>query len=171
LVELRSRQSCSFSDPRRSLYVSCMGTPCAKFYCCYLADRGLHPSYVQVSWCRHVGIARIGATGPGCMNFVTWKQGIIFVPNLEFLGLVVKDRTRVGRKPGYGRWRCERLSRDPPFHIRSSRSQTSGANAHRCLRRTPIAESTSESTARALVEPWRLVPATQHATRPELHFF
>ena len=37
------------------------------------------------------------------MNFVTWKQGTIFVPNLEFLGLVVKDRTRVGRTPGYGR--------------------------------------------------------------------
>lgn len=92
------------ADLRRSLYVSCMGTPCAKFYCCYLADRGLHPPYVQVSWCRHVGIARIGATRPGCRNFLTWKQGIIFVPNLEFLGLVVKDRTRVLADAWVGRW-------------------------------------------------------------------
>jgi hypothetical protein len=39
-----------------------MGTLCAKFYCSYLADRGLDLPYVQVSRCRDVGIARGGAT-------------------------------------------------------------------------------------------------------------
>jgi hypothetical protein len=38
----------------------------------------------------------------------------------------VRGRTRVG-ETRVRRWSYERLSRDPPLHIRSSRSQTSGA--------------------------------------------
>jgi len=106
----------------------------------------------------------------GSTNFVTWRQGTIFLPSLESCVHRAKGirnparectegkrafrerrtlfwmrfarnclsspelfwRWSWGAVPGWGetrvrRWSYERLSRDPPLHIRSSRSQTSGA--------------------------------------------
>jgi hypothetical protein len=105
----------------------------------------------------------------GSTNFVTWRQGTIFVPSLESCVHRAKEIRNPAREcterkrafherrtfpnairrncvsspsssgagcegpyPGGGetrvrRWSYERLNRDPPLHIRSSRSQTSGA--------------------------------------------
>jgi hypothetical protein len=145
-----------------------MGTPCAKFCCCYLADLGLDLTYVQVSRCRDVGIARIGATNRAlrtsllggrepflCLalnlafigrrkfgirqgnarkgsvpfmndgHFSKWDSQKLCEQSRALLVLVVRGRTRGETR--VRRWSYERLSRDPPLHIRSSRSQTSGA--------------------------------------------
>ena len=65
-----------------------MGTPCAKFYCCYLADLGLDLTYVQVSRCRDVGIARIGATNRALRTSLLGGREpfLCLVLNLAFIG-------------------------------------------------------------------------------------
>ncbi len=90
----------------------------------------------------------------------------------DLLVVVVRDRTRVGRTPGYGGWSHERLSCDSLLSTSDLVVRRLLAPyAHRCLRRTPVAESTPRSTRRALLRLWHPVPTTQNVTRPELRFF
>ncbi len=102
IQDLPSKHTCSFSDHRRSLYLTYRGTRCAKFYCCYLADLDLDPLYLQVSRCRDVGIARIGATNRALrISLLGGREPFLCLTlNLAFIG-----RREFGKRM-YGKEAC-----------------------------------------------------------------